>query len=82
LTYFKKKKFLTLHSELLTFKEPKRPVSQEMAKIKKKVPLFCNFILEFFLQFKSAGSMSKFQNHWTLILILEGAVNPDPEVWS
>jgi hypothetical protein len=42
----------------------KRHFRKKWLKIKKKV--FCNFILEFFLQFKSVLSMSKFQNHCTL----------------
>jgi hypothetical protein len=36
LTYFKKEKWLTLYSELLSFLEPKMPFSQEMAKYKEK----------------------------------------------
>jgi hypothetical protein len=40
LTYFKEKTFLTLYSELLTFLEPKRPFSQEMAKNKEKRTYF------------------------------------------
>jgi hypothetical protein len=57
-----------LYSELLTFLGPKRSFSQEMAKNKENV--FCNLILEFFPQFKSAWSLIRihFQN-WIRICI-------------
>jgi hypothetical protein len=41
LTYFKKKKFLTLNSELLTFLEPKRPFSQEIGGYVFKIENHC-----------------------------------------
>jgi hypothetical protein len=60
-----------LYSELLTFLGPKRSFSQEMAKNKENV--FCNLILEFFPQFKSAWSLIRihFQN-WIRALGING----------
>jgi hypothetical protein len=62
--YFKKKIFWPYIVVSYTILGPKTPFSQEMATNNENI--FFDLILEFFPQFNSVWSMSKFQNHWTL----------------